>query len=400
MARKLEKKGKKHFAKKFGLKKKTRRAAKRPTRLGRTKRRFGRTRARPIRRRFTRRAVFRPRRNSRVRRNVKNVVKKTTVAKKGLKKLPSKKRNLTFKNFNSRRQYYLSTYYWPHWHNYYSHLNYYPYYDFYWFFYGHYHNHYPHYYSYYFHNHPSVVHYHVANTIYLAHGHRHPVLLTGVSLRSLVVNKYNVVKCQNGPKHLVDVTKGSKRYRIFMGDVNDFTNLGCLYFMDSVVSVGESAFVDRVKKLFKSKEKIVKLKGTSVTISPFKNSPFTPRNTKVKKVNKNAKVLEFTLKGKTSKAKKSLLFYHLFNKQVESGKDSKKIFKGLRKLTKKSTSNVLFIADTLEPKSILILQHLLTAYKKLSLKKIVRITYRRIRLFSGILLHHHHHYQSRAHIHY
>jgi len=177
-----------------------------------------------------------------------------------------------------------------------------------------------------------------------------------------------------------------------MGDVNDFTNLGCLYFMDSVVSVGKNAFVDRVKKLFVSKKKTIKVKGKSISVSPFKKNPFSPSGTKVKKVSKNAKILKFSLKNMKSdkKVKKSLLFYHLFNKQVKKGSDAKKIFTGLRKLSSKSTSNVLFIADHLEPKSIYILKYLLTAYKKLSLKRIVKITYRRIRLFSGILLHHHH----------
>jgi hypothetical protein len=209
-----------------------------------------------------------------------------------------------------------------------------------------------------------------------------------------------VVKCQKGPRHLLDVTTSGKRYRIFMGDVNDFSNLGCLYFMDSVVSVGKNAFVDRVKKLFDTKKKTVTVKGKKLNISPFKKSPFRPSNTKVTKVSKNAKRLKYTMKGKSGgKNKKSLLFFHLFNKQVKKGKDAKKIFKGLRKLTKKSTSNVLFIADHLEPKSILILKHLLSAYKKLSVKKIVRITYRRIRIFSGILLHNHHYNHSFHHIH-
>jgi len=205
--------------------------------------------------------------------------------------------------------------------------------------------------------------------------------------------KYKVVRCEKGPKHLVTVKTQGKNYRIFMGDVNDLTNLGCLYFMDSVVSVGKNSFVDRVKKLFQVKKKNVKAKGNKMAISPFTQSIFTPSKIKVKKVNKNAKILSYTMQREGgSKLKKSLLFYHLFNKQVKKNSDAKKIFKGLRKLTKKSRSNVLFIADHLEPKSILILKQLLTVYKKMSLQSIVKITYRRMRIFSGILLHHHHHY--------
>jgi len=190
-----------------------------------------------------------------------------------------------------------------------------------------------------------------------------------------------------------------------MGDVNDFTNLGCLYFMDSVVSVGKKSFVERVKKLFQTKKKSMKVKGKKINVTPFKKNPFSPTNIKLKKINKNIKKLSFTLKNKKTekKTKKTLLFYHLFSKEIKSTKDSKKIFKGLRKHTKKSKSNVLFIADHLEPKSIYILKHLLTAHKKLSLSDIVKITYRKIRLFSGIVLtnhrhraHHHHHY---SHLH-
>jgi len=166
--------------------------------------------------------------------------------------------------------------------------------------------------------------------------------------------------------------------------------------MDSVVSIGKESFVDRVKKLYKTKKTDFEAKGDTISVSPFENSPFTPSKAKVKKISKNAKILSFTMQNEAgSKIKKSLLFYHLFNKQIKKNDDANKIFKGLKKHSKKTTSNVLFIADHLEPKSLLVLKHLLSTYKTLSLKRIVRITYRRMRIFSGILLHHHH-----QHIHY
>jgi len=165
--------------------------------------------------------------------------------------------------------------------------------------------------------------------------------------------------------------------------------------MDSVVSVGKASFVKKVQKLFLTKKRTIKIKGKKVDVSPFKSNPFTPSDVKLKSHSENAYVLRFILKNKKNGAKspKSLLFYHLFNKQIKKDSDAIKILDGLRKYTTKRTVNVLYIADHLEPKSILVLKHLLRAYKRLSLRRIVRIRYRRIRLFSGIVLHHHHHHR-------
>jgi len=169
--------------------------------------------------------------------------------------------------------------------------------------------------------------------------------------------------------------------------------------MDSIVSVGKTNFVNRVNKLYKTQKRTLKVKGKKITVSPFSKNPFTPSKTNVKKVNRNASVLRFTLNRKNSnkKFKKSLLFYHLYNSQIQEGKHANKIFKGLAKQTKKSTTNVLFIADHLEPQSMFVLKYLLTAYKKMTVAQLVRVTYRRIRLFSGLILHYHHRYVVRHH---
>lgn len=302
-------------------------------------------------------------------------------------------RNLTLRKFNRRRQYYLTTYYWPHWFNYYSSIQYYPYYHFYWFFYGHYQVQYPFYYSYFFNYHPTLYYYHGSNLVYLTHGH--PIVLVKTVLPTIIVKQqYNVLRCAKGPKFLVKINYKGKTFRVFLGDVNDFTNLGCLYFMDSIVSVGKTNYVNRVKKLYNTQKKTLKVKGKKIIVSPFSKNPFTPSKTSVKRVNKNSSVLRFTLNRKNSNQnyKKSLLFYHLFNNQVHQGKDAKKILKGLAKQTKKSTINVLFIADHLEPNSLYVLKYFLTAYRKMTISQLVRITYRRIRIFSGIMLHHFHRY--------
>ena len=366
-----------------------------------TRSRFGRSRF--GRSRFGRRNIKRRRRsrNTRKRNNIKKLRNKKRNTKRKTVKLSSKKllnqkisakskgKLITLKTFQTKKQYYLTHHYWPHWYSYYDTHNYYPYYNFYWFFYGHYHTYFPHYYSYFFHTHPIVHHYHVSNKIIFAHGH--PIVLVSSNLAKVETKKYEIVRCHKGPKLVVTVHHKGKQYRIFLGDVNDFTNLGCLYFMDSVVSVGKNNFVKRVSKLYKSKKKVLKVKGKKITIKPFAKNPYSPGRTKVKTINKNTSKLTFTMKRKKSSKKqdKSLLFYHLQNKQYKKPSDSIKIFNGLHKHSK-ATSNVLYIADHLEPNSIFILKHLLTSYKKMSPSAILRITYRRIRLFSGLALHHHH----------
>ena len=307
-----------------------------------------------------------------------------------LKANPKKKTKLmTFKLFQSKKTYFLTKYYWPHWHNYYTIYKYYPYYNFYWFFYGHYHTHFPHYYSYFFHKHPHIHHFHVTNTVYLTHGH--PIVLASSNI--VEIAKYNIVKCQKGPKQLLTVHLNDKNYRIFLGDVNDLTNLSCLYFMDAVVSVGKSDLISRVSKLYSSTKKVIKAKGKKITIRPFAKNPYLPSKTNVKQINKNLSSLSFTMTRKKLKQKhrKSLLFYHLFNLQYKQPTDSKKIFDALHKKTSGTISNVLFIADHLEPNSIFILKHLLSTYLKLTHHAIAKITYRRLKLFSGIVVHSHHH---------
>ena len=419
MNKKLQKKGKRYFKKKFHLKSKNnknRRVRRRTIRRSRVVRRSSGRRGRRSYsrrpRRSTRRRYSRRPRSTR-RRSIRKIQRRRRQTKKNSKKRlvkKSKKQNkrkitkklLSLTKFNTKRHYYLENHYWPHWNNYYS--TYYPYYQFYWFFYNQYHSHYPHYYQYYFHHHPHVHHYHWSNKVVLSVGS--PIVLSTANLATVLTNQYKMVKCAKGPKHILTVHHGEKHFRIFLGDVNDFVNLGCLYFMDSVVSVGKTEFVGRVQKLFNLKSKSVVIKGKKVSISPFRKSPFTPNKSTIKTLTKNSKVLSFAIQRKASATqyKKSILFQHLFNKQVKSGKSSIKILKGLDKHTGKKISNVLYIADHLNPKSIYILKHLLRTYKKLSIKQIVKITYRRIRIFSGIMIHrhrnlHHHTVHGKVHAH-
>jgi len=315
------------------------------------------------------------------------------------KKRSIRKRYIPLKKYKKRTAYYLTTYYWPHWHNYYTHVHYYPYYNFYWFFYNDYHMHYPYYYNYYFDNHPDVVHFHHSNIIYFKH--TNPIVLSlpaNTSLVTVAKEQYQITKCEKGPRKMVTVNHRGKKFRFFLGDANDLTNLGCLYFMDQVVSVGPSSYAKRVLKLYQQRKKTVNINGHKMDISPFKNSLFKPINLKFKSLNNNAKVVRFTLSRKNStwKETKSIVFWHLFNKQVTVSKDVNRILNGLARTSYKPINNVLFLADHLEPHSLYLWKYLLQVYKKLVLRRIVRITYRRIRLFSGFIIHNH---RSHFHVH-
>jgi len=300
------------------------------------------------------------------------------------------------------RRYYLSTtYHYHHWNWYYNHYHFYPYYMYYWYFYGHYHTLFPQYYHYYLHNHPVVFHAHFSRNVYYFH-HHHPVLISFRNISTIAKKRHTIKRCEKGPKHLLNVKHKGRNYRIFLGDVNDFVNVACLYFMDSVVSVGKKPFVKRIKKLYSDKKAKIKVKGgKSLKIDPFKNAAYKPSNPKVKKLNKNSSRLTFKIanKGKTFKTKKSLLFVHLFNNQIKGKKDVKRVFKLLTKHSKKGKNNVLFIADHLQPKSIYVLQKLLEIYKKKTIKYIAKITYRRFRIFYHLLHHHHHHHHHPHHHH-
>jgi len=122
----------------------------------------------------------------------------------------------------------------------------------------------------------------------------------------------------------------------------------------------------------------------------MEKNPFTPSKPKVTKINKNLHKLAFKFKGKDSKktSKKSLLFLHLFNKEINKLKDINKMFKILVKHSKNKVNNVLYIADHLQPKSLYVLKHLIRKYMKLTWNFIEKITYRRIRVF-WVRIHHH-----------
>jgi len=145
--------------------------------------------------------------------------------------------------------------------------------------------------------------------------------------------------------------------------------------MDSVITVGGFDHVDKIVAIYKRPQRNTDKKLIKKIHSPFKNSKLKPTHTKNTKINKNFSTLSFRLTGKD---KKSILFYHLYHKDL---KKKINIFKKLSKQLKRKKTNVLFIADHLQHSSLSTLQHLLRKYGKLSKKKIKNLKLKKQKLF-------------------
>jgi len=162
-----------------------------------------------------------------------------------------------------------------------------------------------------------------------------------------------------------------------MGDVNDLINIECLYLMDAVVTVGKFAHVENLVRIFvrperKSQKVIKKLP------SPFTNAKLRPSKPVKTTINKNLSKLSFKIGDK--KGRKSLLFLHLFNRDVKRRRTN--IVKRLVKSITSSKANVLFIVDHLQSSSQMVFKRLLKKYSKLSSQRINNLKYKKRRFFN------------------
>jgi len=193
---------------------------------------------------------------------------------------------------------------------------------------------------------------------------------------TLKANKFDFVKCKDGPKKVFTVSESGKSINVFMGDMNDFLNIECLYLMDAVVTVGKISHVNNVVKIFKKpgrdSEKVVKKMNT-----PFTNKKLKPSKVKKTKVNKNMSVVRFRIGNKETK--KSLIFYHIFKKGAH--KQSKRTFKNIAKKIKNKKFNVLYVVDHLQEKSLSVFRNFLEKYGKYSKSKIDALKYKKKTIF-------------------
>jgi len=79
------------------------------------------------------------------------------------------------------------------------------------------------------------------------------------------------------------------------------------------------------------------------------------------------------------KTKKSILFYHLFDKEANKGRA--KVFKRLAQKIKGKHANVLYILDHLQEKSLAVFKKFLNKYAKMSNEKIKALKYKKLTPF-------------------
>jgi len=188
-------------------------------------------------------------------------------------------------------------------------------------------------------------------------------------------NKFSLSYCKDGPRKVFSVDAGSRTVYVFMGDVNDLLNMECLYLMDAVVSVGEFSHINNVARIFEkpdrnSNKMIKKVK------SPFTNKSLVPSEPRKTKLNRNMSILTF--KVGEMKKRKLLAFYHIFKKDVK--KQSKTVFESLKKF--KGKSNVLYLVDHLQGKSLKVFKGMLKKYGNYSKKKLASLKYKKMKIFN------------------
>ena len=85
--------------------------------------------------------------------------------------------------------------------------------------------------------------------------------------------------------------------------------------MDAILTVGKFSHVEKVAKIFANPKRKETNKVIKPLDSPFKNPKFKPSHSKISKINHNFSNLSFKIGNK--KQKKSILFYHMFNKELK-----------------------------------------------------------------------------------
>ena len=165
------------------------------------------------------------------------------------------------------------SYYRPIW-NHYHYYNHYPFYPFYWYFADYFYSYYPFYYSYYLRYQPSVI-----------QTFRGPLIFDDLEIDpedsdvsvfdELKENANKLQKCKNGPEYKFTATvEGEKQFRVFLGDVNDFFNIECIYTMDAIISIGDFDYSDFLLKMYAHPSRSVSLLDQKdvVKVNPFQNS--------------------------------------------------------------------------------------------------------------------------------
>ena len=251
--------------------------------------------------------------------------------------------------------------------------------------YYHNHVHYP-FYAYYMYNYdyyktlyPGYFNHYLSHSFPYLHYHGPLILMSG---RSIFLNSSNnspssfsnqLRKCQNGPIYNFTVRVNGKKYRVFLGDVNDLFNVQCLYMMTAIISVGKEDHSQKISQIFNNPSKSMNMNGKEIVLNPFKGAEYVPTNIQLQNVNPNFKIMTFDLE-KSSLPSKRIIFYHSDNFQ-----ENEDIFRDLS--TEAPSGNVLFIVDQLQRKSVEVFQNLLVKYKNYTPLRLRTFRYKNVHIF-------------------
>ena len=228
-------------------------------------------------------------------------------------------------------------------------------------------------------NFPNYYNYYMSHSVPRVHYYGPLILRSGdkISLNSFNNNPNSISlklnQCQNGPKYYFTVRVNGKIFRTFLGDVNDFFNVQCLYMMNAIVSIGSDDHAEKIYEIFNNPSKSVNMSGKQIELNPFKGSEYVPENVKLNEVSENVKIMTFDLQD-SSLPSKSIVFY-----QFSDLSDNEDLFRDLSR--EAPSGNVLFIVDQLQRKSVNIFRHFLVKYKHYSSNRINRFRYKNVYLF-------------------
>jgi len=200
-------------------------------------------------------------------------------------------------------------------------------------------------------------------------------------------------QCTQGPKYSFTVRVRAKVFRVFLGDVNDFFNVQCLYMMNAVISVGKIDYAEKVLEIFRNPSKTIEAQGKSIHINPFKNSKYVPENVNLEEISRNMKEVTFDLKDHTLPTK-NIVFYHKNN--VE-GSDYEDIFREIG--SEVDSGNVLFVIDQFQKQSIQVFRHFLVTYRHYTPHLLHRFRYKNYNVFPRGHAHTHFHTHRRPRFH-
>jgi len=205
------------------------------------------------------------------------------------------------------------------------------------------------------------------------HSHNFDYKREGLTLR----------ECRNGPKYYFTVKANQKVFRVFIGDVNDFFNIQCLYMMTAVVSIGAIDHAEKLVEIYDNPMKRIRFGNTRLAVNPFENSKLTPVDPNIQQVSKNVKILSFDIED-SSLPSKEIVFYHKMNLSMTK---SENIFRELARFSE--SGNVLYIVDHLQQSSVTIFGNFLRRYRGFSVHHLHNLRYKRLNLFPRTIMHSH-----------